>query len=621
MDGQDMLDKLDLATLKAKAQLKDRYAKQLHRINAAGIQTDCIDAAVSGVVDKLVGGSASALVVYGEPQSGKTEMMICLTAKLLDSGFPVIVHLLNDSVDLLTQNLSRFKKSGLAPAAKTSSEFPPNSSVPNEVVVLCKKNTKDLQNLINWLDGNSNIVVIDDEADYATPNSQINKGTKTKINQWVGDLLGADGKYIGVTATPARLNLNNTFQNDTNNWVKFPPHKSYTGQDIFFPLDSQNLPYRLTRLTQGGSSEEAEEALLRFLVTVAYLNTTSGPPESNYTMLVHTSGSRDAHEADRLAIEKTVSILLAPTTIEFDQLGLKIYDTAKSLYPNASAQALTEYVIENASRTTLVVLNSKRDRKAAGDSATVPTSPFTIIIGGNIVSRGVTFPSLLSMFFTRDVKSKLQQDTYIQRARMFGSRTNLEHFELTIPSQLYADWQKCFVYHRLSLATIESKLGVPVWIGDSRIAVASSSSIDMQTVTLDKGEISFGQFVFSEKLDEIVKDGPTTMASLAKLREAIGEEALPQFLIDYVASAQTNTPNSLAIHTSSSIAGYKKGVDHDAISRKKGFIGAPQLEIGKFPNAVHHIKIFSNANGNARLFYKFTHGGVNFMHNEPKKVA
>jgi hypothetical protein len=69
-----------------------------------------------------------------------------------------------------------------------------------------------------------------------------------------------------------------------------------------------------------------------------------------------------------------------------------------------------------------VVLNSERDRTAAGDNATEPSSPFTIIIGGNIVSRGVTFPNLLTMFFTRNVRHKLQQDTYIQRARMFGAR-------------------------------------------------------------------------------------------------------------------------------------------------------------------------------------------------------
>lgn len=236
---------LDIAKLKQKAQLKDRYSKQMQRLKAAGIEIDCIQAAVNGAMEKLVGKSKIGLVIYGDPQSGKTEMMICLTAKLLDSGYPAVIHLLNDSVDLLSQNLSRFKSSGLAPAAKTASEFPSESEVPHEIVVLCKKNTKDLEHLIEWLGGESDIVVIDDEADYATPNSKVNQGTKTKINEWVDKLLGKKGKYIGVTATPARLNLNNTLQNDVTKWVRFPAHSFYKGQDTFFPLGNGPKPYRL----------------------------------------------------------------------------------------------------------------------------------------------------------------------------------------------------------------------------------------------------------------------------------------------------------------------------------------------------------------------------------------
>ena len=82
-----------------------------------------------------------------------------------------------------------------------------------------------------------------------------------------------------------------------------------------------------------------------------------------------------------------------------------------------------------------MVMNSDKEKNVADNqTATDPTSPFTIIIGGNIVSRGVTFKNLLAMFFTRDVKHKMQQGTYIQRARMFGSRDDyLKYFELTIP--------------------------------------------------------------------------------------------------------------------------------------------------------------------------------------------
>src|SRR3546814_19609708 len=62
------------------------------------------------------------------------------------------------------------------------------------------------------------------------------------------------------------------------------------------------------------------------------------------------------------------------------------------------------------------------------------------------------------MFFTRDVKHKIQQDTYIQRARMFGNRGDyLRFFELTIPEALYLDWHRCFVFHRLALAAIKER--------------------------------------------------------------------------------------------------------------------------------------------------------------------
>ena len=66
-------------------------------------------------------------------------------------------------------------------------------------------------------------IVIDDEADYATPNAKINKEDFTAINKGVERLgdLGPEGSgtYIGVTATPARLDLNNTFLNKSKDWI------------------------------------------------------------------------------------------------------------------------------------------------------------------------------------------------------------------------------------------------------------------------------------------------------------------------------------------------------------------------------------------------------------------
>ena len=64
---------------------------------------------------------------------------------------------------------------------------------------------------------NHQCVIIDDEADYATPNSKINKQEKSRINELTGNLIGKTGVYIGVTATPARLDLNKTHENQFSN--------------------------------------------------------------------------------------------------------------------------------------------------------------------------------------------------------------------------------------------------------------------------------------------------------------------------------------------------------------------------------------------------------------------
>ena len=148
---------VDLAKFKKKAKLQDRYAKQLKRLKSEGKNTAFVEEAVGRATNNLATTKKSSLVIYGEPQSGKTEMMICLTAKLLDKGHRVVVHLMNDSVDLLSQNLRRFKAAGLAPAPRGLSELLQSSSEnnPQELVVFCKKNPRDLEKLIERLNEES----------------------------------------------------------------------------------------------------------------------------------------------------------------------------------------------------------------------------------------------------------------------------------------------------------------------------------------------------------------------------------------------------------------------------------------------------------------------------------
>jgi hypothetical protein len=258
-------------------------------------------------------------------------------------------------------------------------------------------------------------------------------------------------------------------------------------------------------------------------------------------------------------------------------------------------------------------MNSERDVNVDFKSATNPASLFTFIIGGNIVSRGVTFDNLLSMFFTRDAKHKIQQDTYIQRARMFGSRKRyLQHFELTIPNQLYVDWHRCFVFHKLALEAIRAGVGSPVWLGDTRISPVSTASVDQTNVSLDRGEMSFGLFSYDSSFDELLNAPEKPITKLRALQRRIGDKWLPDYLIRYVEQTSTSG-EQIAIHDPISSSGYKDA-DQEKIERRRGFIGKSQLQEKQFPNAIHHFFILHNGKGRARLIYKFD-GNIQFIKN------
>lgn len=617
-----MSTKFNLKNLKEETVNDNRYKRRLAKLIADGKEVDRIKRVVETAVENITK-RQNSFVIYGEPQSGKTEMMIALTAKLLDEGLKIIIILLNDSVQLLSQNLERFQRSGLSPAPKKFSEIlsPSVKIGDRQLVIFSKKNARDLEKLIDKLSSCDRKVIIDDEADYATPNSKINKQEQSKINKLTGKLIGSNGIYIGVTATPARLDLNRTHGNQNESWIDFPVHSNYTGQEQFFPSSLSDFPFMLNILPDKGDDPVyLRKALFSFMVNVAYLNTQVNEKERNYSFLVHTSGKTADHSIDYKEVMKSFEILRDESNKKHDKFYKDIFYIATERYPD-HAQEITKYVIENNDRNNVVVMNSDKEKNAADNrTATDPTSPFTVVIGGNIVSRGVTFENLLAMFFTRDVKHKMQQDTYIQRARMFGSRNDyLQYFELTIPETLYLNWQKCFIFHRLSLDSRRNGEGAPVWLESTKIAAAASASVDKTQIMIDSGEMSFEIFDYSSIADEIeeimLNTKITNFQKVKALSELLGGDKLPQYLIDYIENFLPGGDSSIAIHEPKkpkSLSEGDKYTDRSAISRSRGFIGKFEREEDKYPQAIHHINILFNNEGNARVFYKYQ-GSIRFL--------
>lgn len=470
-----------------------------------------------------------------------------------------------------------------------------------------------MQRLIDKIGNSKEKVIIDDEGDYATPNAKINKHEKTRINELVEQLLGK-GIYIGVTATPARINLNNTFNNASSHWIYFEPHDKYTGQDIFFPIDGK-LKYHLKCLPEKHDDPKyLREALIGFLVNAALLNQQTS---QNYCMLVHTSGKKVDHSEDYKQIVDTFNALSDKHNKNFGDYVEQIFNISKERLNNedSNAKKLTNYILDNIRRNKIVVMNSNTDKKNFDYSdATTPVALFTIAIGGNIVSRGVTFENLLSMFFTRDVKHKIQQDTYIQRARMFGARGDyLKYFELTIPENLYLDWHRCFIFHRLSLQSAMAG-NAPVWIEDSRVKSVATNSIDKTNVEMDSGEMRFAIFNYSKKVKSILSSSSNSFKILDDLNKTLKNDCLPKFLIDFIRRFSQDGVDSLAVHQSTDIVN-RSDVDKEDIYRPKHLIGNSEMEKEKYPHAIHHIKIFFNSRNNkARIFYRYANN-VKFLKN------
>jgi len=586
----------------------DRYGRRINALRARKKNTQYIEKTVSEAIANL-GADAKSFVIYGEPQSGKTEMMIALTAKLLDEGHKTIVILVNDNIPLLTQNLKRFQETDIDPTPVDIKYALDEKIGEDRWIIFSKKNANDLKKLNDKLRGRKDIIVIDDEADFASPNSKINLDERSRINAEISQLLNKGGIYIGVTATPARLDLNNTFDNVAKNWLCFEPHEYYVGKNEFFPMDlSQPLRFSLVPLEDTGDDPKyLRDALLRFLVNVGYINIdavmkakmSQNGEDAKCCFLIHTSGETDAHQRDKEIVTSVLGALADKMDQRRDKYIETLWEIARSKHGETLADSIVQFVLSHMGRKFVEVMNT---RKKSGMDTTEPPSLFTIIIGGNIISRGITINNLLGMFFTRDAKHRIQQDTYIQRARMFGNRKDYLHlFELSIPKTLYTDWHRCFVYHHLSLEAIKSSRGAPIWIADNRITPAAAGSIDKKAVVLTKNELLFGLFNYSNQIEEIVNDTKLNgLEKLERINNRFGDDVLPKYVIDFIQINTRPHEGYVLIHGIRQVGSGGAGYQSNLI-RTKGIFGG--REIKEHPEAIHHILILRNPANEARIVY------------------
>ncbi len=615
-----------------------RYKSRIAYLKDQKIDPTIIEKGVNELI-KNIGDGAQRLVVYGEPQSGKTEFMIALVCKFLDEGKKTIFVIMNDNTELESQNYRRFKlATQIDPSPLMLDQFldleERDKRDDRQRVIFCRKNSANLQKAIT--DGRflEDRLILDDEADFASPDSKINKNEKAStINSLVTELgqLGKDGsgQYIGVTATPGRLDLNGTFANDADKWIFLESHSKYKGRSFFFPHNGslvEKSDYILHQLPESGDSpEHLRDAMLRFLVRVAILNLIKQSSEQiNYSMLIHTDGKVSSHEKDQKDVQKYLSILQNPNQhdVRCNQFAEVMASIAQKEIDSRKLQLSKDdavrFVFQNIGRASVFVINHKKQKENV-ERACAPEDLFTFAIGGNTVSRGLTFNNLLTFFFSRSVKNKFSQNTYIQRARMFGTRPYASYFELCIPRDLYHNWHELFMDHELSIES--ARQGNYVHISSDRNSSADSASIKKNSTVRFGNEWVTGE-IFKLNAEIEQRFDTKAMRPLDLIASLIKEGVLPDDsfqtpAIDVIKGLCDSDQSDVKIclqENGEFVEPKGKTFDTETLMRPRGGLVSQIIHDRPQFSGKHIILPVKNSKGEARLYFKTVSGKKILQH-------
>lgn len=359
-------------------------------------------------------------LLFGNVQSGKTGQMFGIICKAADLGFPVFVILTTDNVVLQQQTLDRVKADleGFCICGENDAgEFAENSLIQPAIIVL-KKNVRVLKlwaNILNstgFMKGNP-LFVIDDEADAASLNTLVNRDRQSSINKYLDSIKnGASSSlYLQVTGTPQAIFL----QTVASGWhplftYYFQPGSAYLGGDFFFP--NNEIPNCVSFLET--IQDPTREVVMRHLVVSAQI-LASGGKVSN--CLFHPSVRVSAHQKFETDISKEILWCSENLDGHFKEKMQGIY---QDINPQKSAKVSFEDVFNKVSE---LLQNKQIDVLVMNGKSDIDSSEYesgcNFVIGGNTLGRGVTFPGLQTIYYTRTSK-KPQADTMWQHSRMFG---------------------------------------------------------------------------------------------------------------------------------------------------------------------------------------------------------
>ena len=475
------------------------------------------DRTLDGLFDPTINARLSKYgLVVGQVQSGKTSNYTGLICKAADAGYKLIIVLAGTLNNLRSQTQLRLDEgflgfdtqhqrafdrnnhwigvgkidqnsiahsltSSLSDFTTAAANGGVNFNTNDPIIVVVKKNAGILNRLSQWLSVNAvesngrrtirnkSLLLIDDEADYASINTLPDEDRSTRINGLIREILGLFDRsaYVGYTATPFAnifipIDDDQLFPNDFI--INIPPPSNYVGPDRIFGFQmledyetSESVLPIVHRVNDFydfvpdrhknydplpvEAPNSIKTAIKCFILTCA-IRRLRGQKTVHNSMLIHLSRFvrwqgrikeivENVFDFYRRGIEMNVPSVVEEfrQAFEDDTENYRSYVTTSELIldsrlgdidPNIQAHRwdeVFEYLNDAASRIQVKQING-----GSADALNYfdHTNGLSVIaIGGDKLSRGLTLEGLSVSYYLR---ASRMYDTLMQMGRWFGYR-------------------------------------------------------------------------------------------------------------------------------------------------------------------------------------------------------
>lgn len=460
-------------------------------------------------------------LVMGDVQSGKTANYLGLINMAFDYGYKIVVLLAGTTKSLRIQTQKRTDKGVIGaksdsignsieyigvgfdthehyavPFTNQTNDFAKfiqqnlNAGIGdfNKPVVLVVKKIKSVLESVGTrlqaaldekgLDTKS-ILIIDDEADYASVNTNRPGTEPTSTNKLIRAIFNKFpiASYVGYTATPfANVFINPDDEEDNRDLfpsdfiVQLHAPSNYFGGRKVFPKDADILPRCLRLISEeeklflpvihqkdyvyGGLADSLKEAIHSFLINCV-VRTIRGHGTKHRSMMINITRYNDVQEQVCAHVAKYVQQLYeiieqlsSGPTEEFikNSKAKAIHDLFHTSFygkiRNGNEEEGLKPILwadiqaglyDEIKQVMTIVINSKNGKMTRKDKSGASkrfdyedyesTGARVIAIGGFVLSRGLTLEGLMTSYYSRNAGA---YDTLLQMCRWFGYRPKYE---------------------------------------------------------------------------------------------------------------------------------------------------------------------------------------------------